>query len=118
MKPSDLQPSNTPITSDDTMRLKAVGIAETNGYAASSSKAAQSDLTVGQQLGRFVLLEFLGRGGFGCVYRALDPRLEREVAIKAPRPDLFDSEGAKQRFVREARAAAKIEHPNVCRIYE
>src|SRR5262249_29223126 len=63
-------------------------------------------------LGRFQLRERLGDGGFGQVYRAFDPRLDRDVAIKVlkqPNP----SERVMERFFREARAVARLDHPNI-----
>jgi hypothetical protein len=73
-----------------------------------------------QQIGRYRVLERLGAGGMGAVYRAHDPQLDRVVAIKVP---LFDVPRAQlaqriQRFQREARAAAQIWHPHVCPIYD
>ncbi len=64
---------------------------------------------------RYRLLELLGRGGMGWVYRGRDAVLERDVALKFLRRD--DPEMA-ERFRREARAQAAVDHPNVCRVYE
>jgi len=64
---------------------------------------------------RYELLDLLGKGGMGSVYRARDRRLNRTIAIKfilGGNPDLT------MRFLREARAQARIDHPNVCRVYE
>lgn len=80
-----------------------------------------SGLILGQQppsplpgrLGRYQLRQLLGRGGFGAVYRAFDPQLEREVAIKVLRPEILESEEARLRFQREAKAAARLLHPNI-----
>lgn len=69
------------------------------------------------QVGRFELLEVLGRGGMGVVYKARDPRLDRFVAIKL----LIDEEAPaelKARLVREAKALARLSHPNVVQVYE
>jgi eukaryotic-like serine/threonine-protein kinase len=69
------------------------------------------------QIGPYVVTGEIGRGGMGIVYAARDPRLERTVAIKtmaSPRGD----EDARKRFWREARAAASVNHPNICQIYE
>jgi serine/threonine protein kinase len=68
-----------------------------------------------QMIGRFVIQQVLGEGAFGNVYRALDPDLGREVAIKVPRGL---SGATRAEFLREARAAAKIEQANVCPVYE
>ena len=71
-----------------------------------------------ETFGRFRIIRELGRGGFGVVFLALDPELGRQVALKVPRAGaLLDSE-ARRRFVREARAAAALDHPNVVPLYE
>lgn len=64
------------------------------------------------------LLERIGRGTTGCVYRAVQLSLQREVALKVLSPDLADSPGFSQRFVREAQAAAAVHHPNVVTCYD
>ncbi len=68
-------------------------------------------------VGRFEVRSELGAGAFGRVYRAFDPELHREVAIKVPRPEALSAD-YRERFLREARAAATIHHPNVCPVYE
>ncbi|MFO0799711.1 MAG: serine/threonine-protein kinase [Gemmataceae bacterium] len=70
-----------------------------------------------QQVGRYEVIALLGEGAFGRVYRGFDPKLAREVAIKVPRFDALTPE-LRERFLREARAAATIHHPNVCPIYD
>ncbi|QEH31644.1 Serine/threonine-protein kinase PknB [Aquisphaera giovannonii] len=65
------------------------------------------------RFGRFTILGELGRGGFGIVYRAFDPLLDRHVALKVPRPELIASSEVRRRFLREARAAAGLDHPNI-----
>ncbi len=67
--------------------------------------------------GRFQLRELLGDGGFGQVFQAYDPRLDRDLALKVLK--LADpGERVMQRFFREARAAARIEHPNIVTVYD
>ncbi len=73
---------------------------------------------VGQRLGNFEILSIIGRGGFGEVYRARDDRLRREVAMKFLPSQYADDQAAKTRFLREARAASRLNHPNICTIYE
>ena len=67
---------------------------------------------------RYKILSCLGSGGMGSVYRAEDQRLKRTVAIKFLRSSQLDSLDPRQRrrFMREARAQARIEHPNICKI--
>lgn len=73
---------------------------------------------VGSRLDKFELLAVIGRGGFGEVYRARDNRLQREVALKVLPSKFDDDETAAERFLREARAASRLNHPNICTIYE
>lgn len=70
------------------------------------------------RIGRFEILSILGRGGFGVVYKARDPELNREVAVKIPNQRALLAPVQLQRFRREARAAAAISHPSICPVYE
>jgi serine/threonine-protein kinase len=72
----------------------------------------------GERVGRYVAEEHLGGGGMGIVYRARDPELGRAVALKFLPPHLAASEEADQRFAREAKAAASLDHPHIATIYE
>jgi len=78
---------------------------------------AQAPLAVGETLGRYVIRGLLGTGGMGRVYRALDPTLDREVAIKAVARDFRDDAASLRRFEREARLLATLNHPNIAAIY-
>jgi len=69
-------------------------------------------------LGRYQLLERLGQGGMGVVYRAFDPQIERTVAIKMISAQLVDQPEHRERFFREARAAGKLAHPNIITIFD
>src|SRR5262249_35646676 len=69
-------------------------------------------------LGRYELRAFLGRGGMGTVYLAHDPQLDRLVALKIPRPVGDDADAWRTRFRAEARAAATLQHPNICPVFE
>lgn len=71
----------------------------------------------GVKLGHFVLEERIGRGGMGAVFRAIDQRLNRVVALKILSPDLSVDSDAVQRFQNEARAAAKLDHDNIARVH-
>ena len=68
--------------------------------------------------GKYALSRLIGRGGMGAVYKATDLRLDRTVAVKIMVGDLFGHARALQRFAREARASAKLDHPNVVRIFD
>jgi serine/threonine protein kinase/tetratricopeptide (TPR) repeat protein len=69
-------------------------------------------------LGRFQIRRELGRGAYGVVYLAYDPQLRREVALKVPRPEAMVTPELRERFLREARAAANLEHPNLVPVFE
>src|SRR5262245_43181841 len=85
------------------------------GRAAPTAPSAEMPWT---SLGRFQLRRELGQGAFGIVYLAYDPRLGREVALKVPRVNALADPGLRQRFRREARAAAGLDHPNLVPVYE
>ena len=74
-----------------------------------------SDPAVGQTLGRYEIRQLLGRGGFGAVYRAFDPQLRREVALKTIVPTDVD---LRRRFRREAEIAASLVHPRIVTIHD
>ncbi len=69
-------------------------------------------------LGRFRIRGELGRGGFGIVLLADDPLLGRQVAMKVPRAGALMSADLRERFLREAKAAARLDHPNLAPVYE
>jgi serine/threonine-protein kinase len=77
-----------------------------------------SALNSGERLGRFVILGALGAGGMGEVYRARDERLEREVAIKVLPRETFADAAARDRFHKEARALARLSHPNIGQVFD
>lgn len=73
---------------------------------------------VGQNISHYKLLEKLGEGGMGIIYKTEDTKLERIVALKFPSSQVMKSDTEKVRFLREAKAAAALDHPNICTIYE
>jgi eukaryotic-like serine/threonine-protein kinase len=89
----------------------------TSAAGADGSVAAGS-LAAGTRLGRYVILEPLGSGGMGVVYRARDEKLDREVAIKMLAPGVLSGEEARRHFHREARALAKLNHPRIAAVYD
>jgi serine/threonine protein kinase/Tol biopolymer transport system component len=76
------------------------------------------EISSGQQIGPYRILAELGRGGMGVVYKAEDTRLERTVALKFLAPHLVADPEIRARFTREAKAAATLNHPNICTVYE
>jgi serine/threonine protein kinase len=70
------------------------------------------------RLGPYRVLSVLGAGGMGVVFRAEDPQLNRPVALKAMLPTAAGAESGRQRFLREARAAAAIKHDHVVSVYQ
>ena len=73
---------------------------------------------IGRTLSHYKILDEISRGGMGVVYRAVDTKLNREVAIKVLPEELLADQERKRRFVQEAQAAASLEHPNIAVIYE
>jgi eukaryotic-like serine/threonine-protein kinase len=73
---------------------------------------------IGRTLSHYEIVEEISRGGMGIVYRAVDTRLGRDVALKVLPPELVADPGRRQRFVQEARAASALEHPHIAVIHE
>ena len=72
----------------------------------------------GRRFGRYEVVDRIGAGGMGQVWRAYDPSLQREIALKVLPSELTANETARARLLREARMASKLNHPNICTIYE
>lgn len=100
--------------SDDTERADAA--TETpNPEGESAGGLLSEDI---QQLGRFEIVRELGHGGLSVVFLANDPKLGRQVALKVPRPEVLVERSMRRRFMREAEAAARLDHPHIVRVYE
>lgn len=93
-----------------------LGASQVKALLALAHTAAAMRFTAGAQFGPYEILAPLGKGGMGEVYHAYDQRLERSVALKIVTAATDDD--LRARFVREAQAVAKVEHPHVCRIYD
>ena len=79
---------------------------------------SQSHSLEGQTLSHYRLDRLIAHGGMGSVYLAHDSSLDRQVAIKFLSDELTADDFARKRLIREARAAAKLDHPNICSVYE
>src|SRR5215831_1753146 len=75
-------------------------------------------LQIGQQLGSYEITSLLGKGGMGEVYKAYDKRLDRTVAIKVLPAHVAHDPESRERFQREARAVAALNHPNICTLHD
>ncbi|MBC8290512.1 MAG: protein kinase, partial [Planctomycetes bacterium] len=84
---------------------------------ASDGETVADDGSHAKSVGHFTLVDRLGQGAFGSVWKALDTDLDRTVAVKIPRKDQLSSEEAEQ-FLREARAAAQLRHPHIVPVYD
>jgi serine/threonine-protein kinase len=73
---------------------------------------------VGQHIGRYRILEELGSGGMSVVYKGLDTVLDREVAVKVLHPHLASRQESRQRLAREAKAVARLHHPNILEVFD
>lgn len=100
----------------------ALSTPPTSGPGQAQTQTLQTgipELQVGSLFaGRYLILESLGRGGMGRVYRALDKKLDVEVAVKLLRPEVAADEGIIQRFKNELKLARAISHPHVCRMFD
>jgi serine/threonine-protein kinase len=102
---------------DDAPAWEVAFLAEAARAPLAEPPARDADRT-GQQIGHYLLTAKLGQGGMGVVYAARDLKLRREVAVKILRARAVGDEERRRRFLREARAASAIVHPNVVTVFE
>src|ERR1022692_1991980 len=104
---------------DDGLRgeVRSLLAQNADSFLESAPLSAIKTLSAGAKLGNFEIVELIGRGGMGEVYRARDARLKRDVAIKGLPAGLARYPDRIARFEREARAAATLTHPNICVIH-
>ncbi len=84
----------------------------------SSTAVKKPARPVPQKIGRFEVRALLGEGAFGSVYRAHDPKLDRDIALKVPKTGVLVTERDRKLFFREAQSAAGLRHPNICSVHE
>ncbi|MCI0464695.1 MAG: serine/threonine protein kinase, partial [Gemmataceae bacterium] len=103
--------------SDDTPTIISKGLPATTSRAAASSEAIVAGSLRGRSLAHFELIEPIGVGGMAAVIRARDKQLDRCVALKILPPDMAVDPENIRRFHQEARAAARLDHENIARVY-
>ncbi len=96
----------------------AAGFLESEGAGVTPPPADGEPVPPGEQIGPYTMLELLGAGGMGHVYKAYDERLDRHVAVKFLARATAGDSSARQRFEREARAASALNHPNICTVHD
>lgn len=135
---------DVPLTPEELERLVQIDLALRDGVAASdalstnsltppiqslaktlhslnknlSTTLAQSYVGMPQSIGKYRIRSVIGVGGYGIVYLAHDPSLHRSVAIKVPLPGRIHDESSRQRFLKEVKATAKLEHPNIVPVFD
>ena len=92
--------------------------ANAGGTVSEPFSSAAHDFAPGAQMAGYKIVEEIGRGGMAVVYQARDTRLERWVALKILAPQFASDDGFRQRFIRESRAAAAVDHPNIIPIFD
>jgi predicted Ser/Thr protein kinase len=115
-------PGNAPQSNTEAFHLSCGSAEATSGAARQSpsddAKATHFPEGLPASFGRYRVLKLLGKGGMGAVYLAQDTQLDRPVALKMPHFDSGDGPQVLERFFREARAAATLQHANICPLHD
>ena len=108
-------------SAEQTMRLSRTPLPEPSSHMSATPLPLEEGSSV-SQFGRYKIIEVLGKGGMGTVYKGLDPVLDRPVALKTLRLDFAFSPSEmselKQRLMQEAKAAGRLSHPNIVTVYD
>ena len=100
------------------LRFEILGNDLSGALGDPASLEGAPDPWIGRIVSHYEILDRIGGGGMGVVYRARDATLDREVALKFIAPELRLDSGARRRLLQEARAASKLDHPNICTVHE
>ena len=103
---------------DDHDFLGSLDAVNVSTLLAANDDSENAPLTAGETVGRYRVLRPIGRGGMGVIYLAVDPRLNRAVALKLLPAHLSVDTDARRRFEEEARAASLLDHPHIATVYE
>ncbi len=110
--------SDTPVRPESPDQTRTFQTQDESAEITDGSKTLLgSDEPMAEQIGDYRIIAKLGEGGMGAVYRAEDIRLKREVALKVMRAEIAQHPASRERFVREARAVAKLKHDHIVTIY-
>lgn len=101
-------------------QTSSAGFSQTTAgtFTQTGTRRVPSGASTAEQVGRYQLLEKLGQGAMAVVYKAYDPSINRTLAIKFLLPQLCVDEEYRERFVREARAAGNLSHPNIATVFD
>ncbi len=102
----------------DALEIDSSAITQSGSKPGSTESKASSALESQPLIGRYQIIRVLGKGSFGKVYLAKDPDLDRSVAIKVPTDKRIKLGGGAEEFLQEARAVAKLDHPNIVPVYD
>ncbi len=115
------RPSATVPVGEESSRDSFVTVEQTiagDEASGESGGASPQGRAGGAKIGRFEIIKVLGQGAFGTVYLAHDPHLDRKVAVKVAKTGVLSGKQDVDRFMREARSAAQLRHPNIVPVYE